>query len=259
MMQALYTGMHGMFSHQQNIDIIANNVSNVNTNGFRRSRGDFRETLYATMQNPVTDNAGLNLQRGTGVALWQTARDFRQGAPAQSGRPLDFLLESGGFFAVEGLDGATRYTRDGAFYLSSESGGQFLVNKAGEYVLDDARRRIAISENVANLSVSEAGDFSILSESGEVVPLGVRLGVFGFTNQNGLDDVGAGMFAETVNSGTATLAASPTVRQGSLESSNVDYAEEATRLIRSQRAYQLSSRCVSVVDQMQQLCNTIRA
>ncbi|MDR3207454.1 MAG: flagellar hook-basal body protein [Oscillospiraceae bacterium] len=258
MIQSLYTGMHGMLAQQQNIDVIANNVANMGTNGYKRSRVDFREALYDRMISPTDNRPEVNLQRGTGVLAWGTARSFAQGAAQETGRALDFSIETDGFFAVEAADGTPLYTRDGAFYVSMEADGAYLVDAKGRYVLDSEGRHIALDETAENLVVSTDGQLSFRRADGNTEAIGVRLGVFSFPNRTGLSVEENGAYAETANSGPARLSDAPVVRQGSLEASNVDYAEESTRLIRAQRAYQAASRCVTIADQMAQICNSIR-
>jgi flagellar basal-body rod protein FlgG len=258
MIQSLYTGMHGMLAQQQNIDVIAGNVANMDTNGYKKSRVDFREALYGRMLSPTDNRPEVNLQRGAGVAVWGTARSFAQGAAQDTGRALDVSLETDGFFAVEAADGTRRYTRDGAFYVSVEAGGAYLVDAGGRYVLDSGGGPIALEEAAENLVISQDGSLAFRREDGAAADTGIRLGVFVFDNRAGLSAAEDGSFAETANSGPARLADAPVVRQGSLEASNVDYAEEVARLIRAQRAYQTSARCVTIADQMAQICNSIR-
>ena len=258
MIQALYTGMHGMLSQQRNIDVIANNVANVGTNGYKKNRVEFRDALYLTMISPTENGPGINLQRGAGALVYQTARDFRQGARMETGRSLDFSLESPGFFAVRDQSGEIQYTRNGSFYLSVEPGGNFLVDGNGRYVLDDADRRIAVQGLASGMTAAPDGRLTFQMEDGTIMYTGVRLGVFDFDNRSGLTDVGDGNYMPSANSGPARAAGLIDVRQGGLETSNVDYGEETVRLIRAQRAYQMASRCVTVADQMAQLCNTIR-
>jgi flagellar basal-body rod protein FlgG len=267
MLQALYTGASGLTGQQKNIDVIANNVSNLNTGGYKASRFDFQDCLYLRMLSPTDNSPEKNLQRGAGAIEYQTARIFHQGALSVTGRTLDFALEGQGFFIVEnpnpleenmGLD-EVLYTRDGSFYISPEAEGEtggFLVDSAGRYILDADRNRIYIPDP-SRLSVGEDGSLSHLSELGEVIEIGV-LGVTDFVNRMGLADTGNNLFMATDNSGEELEELSVKVLGGSLESSNVNYSGEVTRLIRAQRAYQLASRVITTADQMMGLANTIR-
>ncbi len=256
MLQSLYTGGHGMHAQQQSIDNIANNIANISTNGYKKTRLEFSDALYARMISPTDNAPNVNLQRGTGVLAYQNARDFTQGPIQNTGRPLDFALEGSGFFQVTDETGAIHYTRDGTFYLSIEPGGDYLVNANGGYVLDTTGARIGIPGSLADLSVGADGTLYTKNAAGDPVAF-ARFGLYDFTNPTGLTDTGANRFMPSANSG-APVAAAPGVRQGSLEGSNVDYGEEVSRIIRAQRAYQLASRCVATADRMSQTLNSVR-
>ncbi len=266
MIQSLYTGASGLTGQQKNIDVISNNVANVNTDGFKASRFDFQDCLYLRMQSPTDNSPQKNLQRGAGAIEYQVAKLFLQGAVRETGRTLDFALEGNGFFMVEnpnpleeneGMD-EMLYTRSGNFYISPEEGsgeGGYLVDASGRYILSADGDRIFIN-NPEALSVSQEGFLTETSSQGEVTEI-ARLGLMDFTNRQGLAAVGDNLYMTTANSGEEAEAAA-TVRGSGLESSNVDYAEEVTRLIRAQRAYQLAARCVTTADQMMQQVNNIR-
>ncbi len=263
MIQTLYTGATGLTSQQKNIDVIAHNVSNLQTEGFKRSRFDFRDCLYMRMQSPVDNSPGKNLQRGAGAIEYQIARMFAQGATLTTERTLDFMLDGRGFFAVEnpnqledneGRD-AILYTRKGNFYVTPEEEGGFLVDADGRYLLEEGGERISL-RYPSTLSISAEGVISETDNDGnsfEVATLALK----DFSNRDGLQSVGDNYFMESANSGEL-IAAGGTVRQGALEGSNVDYGNEVTRLIRAQRAYQLASRVISTADQMMQTANNIR-
>jgi flagellar basal-body rod protein FlgG len=254
----MYNGLHGMLSHQQNLDTIANNVANVNSHGYKRSRTEFRETLYARMLSPTDNAPQVNLQRGTGVIPSQTLHNFEQGAPLDTGRSLDFALEGPGFFTVATPAGERLYTRDGAFFLTPEADGDYITDKRGYYLLDADGARIRVPGDASDLSADARGGLSLQTETGESAPF-ARLALIEFDNPTGLSAAGDGRYRPTENSGDPREAIDTSLRQGALENSNVDYAEEMARLIRAQRAYQLSSRCVTTADQMAQICNSIRS
>ncbi len=260
MNQAMYTGMNGLLNTQRNIDNISNNIANINTNGYKKSRTDFADALYARMTSPVDNTPGMNLQRGVGAATYQTLRVFSQGTAMQTGSPLDFMIEGDGFFTVEMPDGEQLYAKNGNMFLSEEGGVDYLVDANGHYVLDEDGARIVIGGELSALSVSADGTLVFLDEGGNPDPNypAVRLGLVGFDNAPGLETAGSGYFRPTDNSGGPRATVS-TVKQGALEASNVDYGEEVTRLIRAQRAYQMASRAVSTADQMAGIANTIRS
>ena len=258
MIQTIWSGMHGMVSQQNNIDSIANNISNINSFGYKRTRVDFRETLYETMISPTLNGPDINLQRGAGVLVHQNIRDFAQGASLDTGRALDFALEGNGFFSVENSGGEVQYTRNGAFYISMEAGGNYLVDGRGRYLLDQNGGRIAVRGAPDKMSVALDGSLSFTMDDGTPVDSGIRLGIYTFDNRTGLTAVEDGNFVPSENSGPARLTGEAQVIQYSLEASNVDYSYEVARLIRAQRAYQLASRCVTTADQMAGIVNSIR-
>lgn len=259
LIQTMYNGLHGMLSHQQNLDTIANNIANVNTHGYKRSRTEFKETLYARMLSPTDNAPQINLQRGTGVVPAQTLHNFGQGASLDTARTLDFALEGPGFFTVVTPAGERLYTRDGAFYLTPEADGDYLVDKQGCYLLGADGARIRIPGDASSLSADARGALSLRTETGDDAVPFARLALTEFDNPGGLQAAGDSRYRPSENAGAPREAIDTTLRQGALEASNVDYAEEMARLIRAQRAYQLSSRCVTTADQMAQICNSIRS
>ncbi|MCL2002663.1 MAG: flagellar hook-basal body protein [Oscillospiraceae bacterium] len=265
MFQPLHTGRLGLTGQQRNVDVIGNNIANINTTGYKKSRLDFQDNLYTRMFNKVDNGPHMNLQRGTGIRPYQTARILEQGALQSTGRPLDFALEGPGFFIVENPNPMDEedyldeflYTRSGTFYISVEDTENYLVDAFGRYVLDESEMRISIP-NPDALQADASGLLFMLNDAGETVEI-ARLGIADFVNPGGLNAVGEGTFAQTVNSGDILEDIPVAVQQGFVEASNVDLAEEMTRMIRAQRAYQIAARCVSTADQMMQVANAIRS
>jgi flagellar basal-body rod protein FlgG len=282
MIQTLYTGATGLTGQQRNIDVIANNVSNINTDGFVRSRFDFQDALYLRMRVPkprsqpsLTDGPERNLMRGAGAIDYQTARIFQQGPLKETGRVLDFALDGRGFFVVENpfidelyegdVDQSILMLRDGSFHLSVEEEGEaFLVDGRGRYVLNLEGERIMIPEGISveRIACSAEGLLTYTPAGGETVEI-AQLMLLDFVNPGGLESVGGNAFMQTDNSGEileepGVIGSGTVVRQRVLEGSNVDYAEEVTRLIRAQRVYQLASRVVTTADQMMGIANSIR-
>ncbi|MDL2273052.1 flagellar hook-basal body protein [Oscillospiraceae bacterium OttesenSCG-928-G22] len=254
MIQALYSAAGAMKSQQTNLDIIANNVSNVSTDGFKASRVDFKDAIYAAMLSPVNNDPDQNHQLGHGVHVAQATRVFTQGALTDSDSMLDFAIEGEGFFAIQTATGETRYTRDGHFNVSVEAGGNFLVAADGSYVLGTDGNRISLPALLSELAVSPDGRISV----GETAT-GAQIAVYRFLNNEGLLAVGDGRYAPSENSGDAALAQGGyTIRQAAVESSNVNLAEEFSRLIKMQRAYQLASRALTTSDEMEGTANNIR-
>lgn len=254
MMQAWLTARQGISSQQLRVDTIANNLANINTDGYKAVRVDFKDALYTTMQRPVKPQDGLNLELGTGTLVAGTNRTFTQGAPRDTGNLLDFCIVGDGFFTVLDAQGNRRYTREGVFGLSVEGEKNYLVTARGEYVLDASGQKIALPEG-GPVSVDSAGN--VVVEGAQVA----RLGIATFRNAQGLEAVGGNCYAATDASGEAVMAeeeGSQQVLQGALESSNVDLAQEMTRLIRAQRLFSLSGKALAAADEMDRLANNMR-
>lgn len=271
MIQTLYTGASGLTGQQKNIDVISNNVANLNTDGYIKSRFDFQDCLYLRMRapKPASNEPEKNLQRGAGAIEYQTARVFLQGPLKETGRVLDFALEGRGFFAVENpfideyyegeADQSILLVRNGNFHVSPEGENTYLVDAQSRYVLNEAGERIIVPNGIdpERISCSAEGRLTYTPPTGgETVEI-AQLMILDFVNPGGLEDVGNGAFVQTDNSGEI-LEAGATVLQRKLEASNVDYADEVSRLIRAQRAYQMASRVITTADQMMGIANSIR-
>jgi flagellar basal-body rod protein FlgG len=251
MIQSLYTAASGLSGQQRRIDIIANNISNVNTTAYKSSSSVFKDTLYTTMENPEDTGGGLNLQRGTGITLSATTLDHTQGNIRDTGGELDFAIDGEGFFKLLDLQGNAVYTRDGSFYRSISEDGEYLVNSQGCYVLDENDEKISLPENAEDISVSADGTLTAGDRT-------LKLGIYEFPNGSGLLSVGNNLFSESLSSGGPVAAEGFAIRQGALESSNVDLATELTKLMRAQRVFSLSSRALQTADNMEGLANNIR-
>jgi flagellar basal body rod protein FlgG len=264
MFQPLHTGRLGLSGQQRNVDVIGNNIANINVTGFKRSRQDFQDNLYTRMYNKADSGVHMNLQRGVGMRPYQTPFIMEQGEIHTTGRSLDFALEDPGFFMIQnpnpideyGLDEII-YTRNGTFYLSAEDPEAFLVDAFGRYVLDVNGDRIVIP-NANELLCEPGGLLYIIDENDGIVPV-AQLGFADFVNPGGLAAIGESSYMRTANSGDLLEDISMVVRQGFVEASNVDFAEEMIRIVRAQRAYQLAARAVTTADQMLQTANAIRS
>ncbi len=251
--QSLYTAAAGLRAQQQSIDTLASNIANVNTAGYKRSRVNFSDAVYRAMLDPSKPLSGQdeNLQLGHGVLAQSIQHDFGTGQLEETSRSLDFALTQAGFFALSGEDGQTVYTRSGAFQSQPQGGSNVLVTADGRPVLDREGGRIASAKALDEIEVDSFGNLSLDGEA-----LGA-LGIYTFANPQGLEALGDGVFAQTVQSGAAEAGAGD-VRQGWLERSNTDLTEEMTDLIAAQRAYAFLSRAVSTADEMRQIENNIR-
>jgi flagellar basal-body rod protein FlgG len=255
MIRSLWISKTGLDAQQTQMDVIANNLANVSTNGFKRSRAVFEDLLYQTVRQPGAQSSQQTqlpsgLQVGTGVRPVATERVFTQGNLQQTGNRLDVAIQGQGFFQVLLPDGGTAYTRDGSFGTNSQ--GQ-LVTSSG-YAVQPA---ITIPANAVSITIGRDGVVSVL-QPGSTNPVQVgNLQVAGFINPSGLQAVGENLYVETAASGTATTNAPGTnglghVSQGYVETSNVNVVEELVSMIQTQRAYEINSKAVQSSDQMLQ-------
>ncbi len=251
MIQSLSTAAAGLTAQQQKIDIIANNIANISTTAYKGTDARFEDTLYTAMENPDPDAPVTNLQKGTGVALASAATDFTQGSVRQTGGMFDLMIDGDAFFKVETGDGEYAYTKDGAFSISVEEDGRYLVTSAGDYVLDENDERIMIPEDAQRFNVRDDGGIDTGTAE-------AQLGIYTFDNAAGLLSAGGNLFTETAASGAAAEAEEYTVIQGALEGSNVDLATQLTSLIQAQRVFSLASQALQTADDMEGLANNLR-
>jgi flagellar basal-body rod protein FlgG len=264
MMRALWTAASGMTAQQLNVDVIANNLANVNTTGYKKERVEFKDLLYQTIDRArVLNNGGkpVNLQVGHGTAYVATVKDFSTGSPDQTDNPLDFFIDGEGFFMVQGPDGDTYYTRDGSFKISITEDGNMLTTSEGYPVLDDTGEPIYIDYDISDMVFSENGEISYTDEDGLITPTGQTIGLAYFTNRNGLESKGNNLHKATQASGEAIMALdtdkTSLIKQNYLESSNVKTVEEMVKLIVSQRAYELNSKAIQSSDEMLSIANNL--
>ncbi|MBP2673912.1 MAG: flgG [Deltaproteobacteria bacterium] len=262
MIRSLYTAATGMEAQKLNIDVIANNLANVNTTGYKRSRADFQDLIYQTITEPGATSAEgsqvpTGIQVGLGVRTIAVQKMFEQGDFASTGNPLDLVIEGDGFFQIMMPDSETAYTRGGAFKLDSDGR---IVNSDG-YPLEPS---ITIPSNATSITIGTDGQVSIM-QPGSSAPTQVgQIALARFSNPAGLKAIGKTMFLETDSSGDATTGnpgndGMGTIGQGFLELSNVNVVEEMVNMITSQRAYELNSKAVTASDEMlQTVTNLIR-
>ncbi|MFT3988573.1 flagellar basal-body rod protein FlgG [Aestuariivirga sp.] len=253
-MRALAIAATGMTAQQTNVEVIANNIANINTTGFKRSRAEFTDLLYQmerthgspdrTGQAEVPEGAQLGL--GTRLTAIRTLNI--QGALANTGNKLDLAIDGGGWFQVAGPDGETLYTRAGAF--NTNSTGQIVT--ADGYTLDPA---ITVPENTIYVHINQSGLVQAhVAGTEEYQDIG-QLTLANFANPAGLDALGGNLYRASTASGEATTGLPGdrglgTVAQGYLEQSNVDPVKEITELIQAQRAYEMNSKVIQAADDM---------
>ncbi|MDP2025151.1 flagellar basal-body rod protein FlgG [Sulfuriferula sp.] len=255
MIRSLWIAKTGLDAQQTQMDVIANNLANVSTSGFKRSRAVFEDLLYQTMRQPGAQSSQQTqlpsgLQLGTGVRPVATERIFTQGNLQQTGNDKDVAIQGSGFFQVLLPDGTTAYTRDGSF--QSDSQGQ-LVTSSG-YVVQPA---ITIPANTQSITIGRDGTVSV-TQAGSVAPVQVgSLQLATFINPAGLEAKGENLYVETAASGTANTNTPGSngaglLNQGYVETSNVNVAEELVNMIQTQRAYEINSKAITTSDQMLQ-------
>ncbi len=261
MIRALNTSATGMHAQETNVDNIANNIANVNTTGFKKSRTEFEDLLYETKQeagarSSDTTEHSVGNQTGSGVKVSAVRKNFTQGEPNITNNVYDLMINGDGFFGIELPNGELRYTRDGAFNIDSTG---TLVTKNG-YKLHPG---ITVPSNTTHLHVSKNGIIQAYIE-GQKEPSDLgQVPLFNFINPTGLRSMGGNLFKDTVGSGDPTRSiagegANGVIEQGMLETSNVKVVNEMTDLIKAQRAYEMNSKVMGIADQMLQTVNNIR-
>jgi flagellar basal-body rod protein FlgG len=250
---SLYSAATGMEAQQMNLDTIANNLANVNTPGFKRSKIEFQDLLYQKPRAAGADAGGGNMvptgiEIGNGTRVASTAKDFTQGQLTATGGNLDLALQGDGFYEVQQPDGTTAYTRDGSFKLNAS--GQ-VVTSDGLPVLSGFQ---SVPVGTTSINVSQNGMVSIQSASGTQT---FQLTLARFANPSGLQSLGGNLYKETTASGTAetgqpSVQGFGTIMQGYDESSNVNLVSEMVNLITAQRAYEINSKSIQASDEMLQ-------
>ncbi len=257
---SLRTSASGMAAQQRMIDVIANNLANVNTTGFKRSRVSFEDVLYETLQGArIVNYQGTEtvgpVQIGKGVRVGAIVRLHEQGAPENTQRPLDIAIEGEGFLQVQRPDGSTAYTRDGNLQISDQ--GQ-LVTNGGYLVLPG----VSVPADASDITISANGTVSVLTAGASTqVEIG-RIELARFLNPTGLLALGENQYQATTASGEPLLGYAQDegfgrVMQGMLESSNVEIVQEMTDMIGAQRAYELNAKAIRTAEDMMQATNDI--
>ncbi|MEW6281427.1 MAG: flagellar basal-body rod protein FlgG [Candidatus Eremiobacterota bacterium] len=252
MIRALRTAATGMAAQQMNIDTIANNLANVNTTGFKRTRMDFQDLMYQQLRvagSPTQDRQNpTGLQVGLGVRAASTQKIFSQGVFEQTDNPLDLVIEGEGFFQVTMPDGTQTYTRDGSFKRDSTG---TLVTSDG-YPLEPA---VVLPPEATQVSIASDGTVSVMLPGSEEPTQVGQVTLARFANPAGLNSLGRNLFSPTPASGPAATGGPGTdgfgtLGQGFLEKSNVNVVEEMVNLISAQRAYEIDSRVIQGADRM---------
>ncbi|MBL8225488.1 MAG: flagellar basal-body rod protein FlgG [Chromatiales bacterium] len=257
-MESLWVAKTGLDAQQTRMSVVANNLANVNTTGFKRARPVFEDLLYqnrgqaGAFTSQITKNpTGYNV--GTGVRVVATEKTFTQGSSINTGNSLDVMIDGRGFFQVLLPDGTLGYTRDGSFKVDDQ--GRLVT--AGGY---EVQPSLTIPQAVQSLSIGRDGTVqAVIPGSTDPVTLG-NIQTADFLNPAGLQPRGQNLYVETAASGVPQLG-SPDIEgrgpllQGSLEGSNVNVVEELVAMIETQRAYEMNSKAISTSEQMLQYLN----
>ncbi len=252
-MRSLWTSTTGMSAQTLNMDVIANNLANVSTTGFKKSRADFQDLLYQFIKvpgSPTSDDtkSPTGIQVGLGVKTGAVTKIFTEGDIVQTGNTLDVAIEGAGFLQVTIPDGNTAYTRAGNLKLD----GDGRITTSDGYPIQP---EIVIPADAREVTISETGVVSaIVGADTTSTELG-NIELADFVNDAGLLAVGRNLFRETESSGTPTLGTPGdnglgTLLQGYVESSNVNLVEEVTHMITTQRAYEINSKVITTSDEM---------
>jgi flagellar basal-body rod protein FlgG len=250
-----------MQSQQKNLDVVANNLANVNTAGFKKSRADFQDLMYQNLKTtgaPSTNSTQIptGIQIGLGSRLAAVTKIFTAGDFTQSGNELDMAIEGDGFFQIQLPDGTTAYTRSGAFKKDSQGR---MVTSDGYPLLPE----VVIPSNATKVNVGNDGTVSVM-QAGQSTPTSVgNIQLASFPNPAGLSAQGKSLFLPSDASGAATTATPGqtglgTIAQGFLEMSNVSVMEEMVNMIVGQRAYEINSKAVQASDEMLQQANNLK-
>jgi flagellar basal-body rod protein FlgG len=259
MVRALYSSASGMEAQQSNLDVIANNLANVNTTGFKRSKIEFQDLLYDTTRAAGAEQGSgtqlpTGLQVGHGSRVVATSKVFTEGELTQTGEQLDLAINGDGFFQVQMPDGTLAYTRDGA--LKRSSTGQ--ITTSDGLPLQGGWQPIAAG--TTSITISSTGQVTATSSSGTQ---NFQVQLVRFTNPAGLNSIGGNLYTESLASGTPETGTPgengyATLQQGYLEMSNVKVVQEMVNMITAQRAYEINSKSVQSADEMMQESNNLR-
>jgi flagellar hook protein FlgE len=266
MLRSMYAGISGMKNFQTKLDVIGNNIANVNTPGFKKSRVTFNDLMsqqISAASAPNGGRGGINpKQVGLGSKVGSIDTVHTNGFTQTTDRPLDVAIQGDGFFEVR--DGnQTYYTRAGNFYFDNAGN---LVNSAGMYVTDVGGGNIHLPNinNAETVSIGEDGTVRYTDGNGNLQIAG-QIGVVKFANPDGLEKAGGTLFRQTPNSGAPSALAEPgtngtgSLAVGALEMSNVDLSEEMTEMIVAERGFQANTRIITTSDQiLQELVNLKR-
>ncbi|WP_005031729.1 flagellar basal-body rod protein FlgG [Holophaga foetida] len=261
MMRSMWSAAAGMAVQGMNMDVIANNIANVNTTGFKKASAEFQDLLYQTINLAGTSSSNntslpTGLQLGHGAKVQSVTRQYTTGNFKTTGGRFDMAIQGDGFFQVLQADGSNAYTRDGAFAVDQNG---TLVNANGNSLVP----QITVPQDALSVTIAQDGTISV-TRSAQTQPEVIgQLTLVNFINPAGLNLLGGNLVQPTLASGdpiegTPGLSGLGTIRQGFLEASNVDLAEEMVNMIVGQRAYEANSKTIQTADSMLSLVNSLK-
>lgn len=259
MIRALFTAATGMEAQQFDQDVVANNLANVNTVGFKKSRAEFQDLMYQISAQAGAETSGGNqltvgIETGMGSKLVSTQKIFTQGDYQQTGNTYDWAIEGDGFFQLDD-DGRTVYSRAGNFKISKDG---YLCNGAGLKLIPE----VTVPTSTTVFTIDSGGTWTAADSAGNALATG-RIELAKFVNPAGLTSLGRNLFDKTNASGDP-VTANPgqdglgTISQHFLEMSNVSVIDEMVRMIVGQRAYEINSKAIQTADNMLQMLNNLK-
>jgi len=270
MVRSLWSAATGMKAQQTAVDTIANNLANVNTVGYKTEKAEFKSLLYQTLQTKTTSSDGtpkpISAQVGLGVRNSSIKSIFTQGNITAVDSNSAFAVQGQGFFAIQGPDNETYYTRSGDFHWSLTETGIALTTSEGYKVLDSNGRAIELSSNymTSRISINSSGTLCYPDATNNAQSLGITIGMYQFQNPAGMEKIGNNFYVVTdasgpaMNEATSANLTKSALAQGYLEASNVQVADEMVNLIVAQRAYEMNSKAITTTDSMMELANNLK-
>ncbi len=269
MMRAVWTGASGIIGQQTNLDVIANNLSNISSTGYKTQAADFKSLIYQNLQRRATTTTGeakpVGAQVGLGTRVASISSDFTQGNLLASNGAFDYAIQGEGFFMVRTNDGSTAYTRNGHFIMAVTNDGLALTDSEGNPVLDTAGNPITLPATYrsSEIQVDQFGNMAYPDANNNPQYIGIQIGLAHFPNAGGLDKISASNYAQSEASGPATIYTAQDLNakivSGRLEGSNVQAADEMVNMIIAQRAYEMNSKAIKASDDMLQQANNLRS
>jgi len=240
MIRAYYTATNGAIGNQNYLDVISNNIANVQTEGYKKSKAEFSDLMYSNMK-------GSQSKVGSGSKLGKVDTVFNQGSLYYTGEDNDFAIGGEGFFAIQ-IEDNTYFTRGGNFEPEIIDGENYLMYQGG-YVLDENEEPIIILNKYNE--ENQENEIDLEDEQ--------KIGVFAFLNNSALKSIGNNLFEVSNEESEYSLSENPNVMKGYLESSGVEIAQEMVKLIQVQRAFQLNSKVIQTSDEIEQTINSLKS